>query len=94
MGAPKLFNRSAVTVSNVAILICAANSRRKMLIITQTSANPVRVGAAGVTATTGFRLAQNERFVFEGDECPTDDIWAIREGGSDGSCVCVELAEA
>lgn len=94
MGADKLFNRAAVTVSNVAIEVLPANSRRKWAVICQTSANPVRIGAAGVAATTGIRLAQSEKLVLEGDNCPTDAIFAIREGGTDGTVSAIEVAEA
>lgn len=92
--ASQLFNRSAVTVSSVAILVLPANPTRKWACISQTSANPVRIGAAGVLATTGIRLAQGGTLVLEGANCPTDAIYAIREGGSDGTCSAVELADS
>lgn len=92
--AAKLFNRAAVTVSNVAIEVLAANPTRKWACISQTSANPVRIGASGVAATTGVRLAQNGTLILEGKDCPTDAVFAIREGGVDGTCSAVELADS
>ncbi len=91
----RLFNRAAVTVGVAEVQIVAASPTRKQLIICQTSANPVRVGVTGVTATTGIRLAQGEKLVFDStsDECPTDAIFAIREGGVDGTCTALEFAE-
>lgn len=94
MGARKLFNRAAVTVGAVEIVVLAANPRRTYAMIQQTSANPVRVGAQGVTATTGISLAQRGTLILEGPECPTDAIYAIREGGVDGTVVAIEQAES
>jgi hypothetical protein len=91
-----LVNRAAVTVSNVEIQLLAANPKRKWAVIQNTSANPIRVGAVGVTATTGIRLAQGERLVV-GEQilggCPTDQINGIREGGSDGTVSPIEWAD-
>lgn len=85
-------NPTAVTVSSVAVVIAEANPNRKALLITQSSANAVRVGASTVAATTGYRLGQNERLAFDsGRYCPTDAIYAIREGGSDGTVSVVEF---
>lgn len=89
-----LFNRAAVTVSSTAVIVLAANATRKWACISQTSANPVRIGAAGVAATTGVRLAQGATLILEGKDCPTDAIYAIREGGADGACSAVELADS
>lgn len=96
MGAPALANPAAVTVSNAAVQIVAANPKRRGLIITQTTANPVRYGNASVTAVTGARLAQNESKTFgftERGDCPTEAIFAIREGGVDGSVCVLEFAD-
>jgi hypothetical protein len=91
---PNLYNRAAVTVSSTAIIVVAANATRKKVVICQTSANAVRVGALGVLATTGIRLAQGEKLVLEGVDCPTDAIYAIREGASDGTVSAIEVAES
>lgn len=94
MGARKLFNRAAVTVGAVEVVVLPANARRTYACIQQTSANPVRVGAQGVTALTGISLAQRDRLVLEGDECPTEAIYAIREAAADGTVIAIEQAEA
>lgn len=94
MGAPVLSNPAAVTVSVAAVVVAAANARRRRLIIQQTSANPVRVGGASVTAATGIHLGQNERLEFSGEDVPTEAIYAIREGATDGTVVVLEYAEA
>lgn len=93
---PKLINRAAVAVGAAEILVLAANPRRRWAVIQQTSANPVRVGAQGVTAATGISLAQRDRLVLEGEEgeCPTDAIYAIREAAADGTIVVLEYADA
>lgn len=85
-----LFTRATVTVSSSAIVVLAANPKRKWAIIQQTSANPVRVGDSLVTATTGISLAQRDKIILEGKDCPTDAIYAIREGGSDGTVSVIE----
>lgn len=90
----RLFNRAAVTVSTVAVEIVPANAKRRYLAICQTSANAVRVGAAGVTATTGIKLAQNGTLVFDGANVPTDAIYAIRDAASDGTVSAIEVAES
>jgi hypothetical protein len=95
MGAPALANPAAVTVSTTPIQVAAANPKRKWLIVQQTSANPVRVGGASVTATTGISLAQRG-FVTFGDgkmECPTEAIFAVREGAADGTVNVLEFAD-
>ena len=89
---PILSNIAAVTVSSTALIVAPANPTRRKLIVCQTSANPVRIGALGVLATTGIRLAQGERVIFEGVDCPTDAIYAIREGGVDGTVSAIEVA--
>lgn len=95
---PRLFNRAAVTVGVAEVQIVAANPTRKKLIICQTSANAIRVGVTGVLATTGVRLGAagttNDRLVLEGVDCPTDAIFAIREGGVDGTVSAIEVADA
>lgn len=90
----RLFNRAAVTVSTVAVQIVPANTKRRYLAISQTSANAIRVGAADVTATTGVKLVENDRIVFDGDHVPTDAIYAIRDGAADGTVSSIEVAES
>lgn len=73
-----------------------ANPSRTRVIISQSSANPVRVGVLGVLATSGVRLAQGQQLVLEtngGTPCPTEAIYAIREGAADGTCQAIEVSE-
>lgn len=81
-----LVNLTTKTVSTVALVVAPASPRRRRVYLVQSSANAVRIGADGVTATTGYRLGQNERVEIEG----TDAVYAIREGGSDGTVSGVE----
>ena len=94
---PTIANPAAVTVSSTPIIVLAANPRRKYAVICQTSANAVRVGNSTVAATTGARLGAtgttNDRLVLEGKDCPTEAIYAIREGGSDGTVTALEVSD-
>jgi hypothetical protein len=81
-----LINLPAVAVSNAAVVVAPASQNRRKVSLVQTTANAVRVGAAGVTAVTGYRLGQNERVELE----TTDAVYAIREGGGDGSVSGIE----
>jgi hypothetical protein len=92
-----LINRAAVTVTVGQVQIAAANPTRRRIWIQQTSANAIRFGDTGVAATTGIRLGQNERILIEpapGAPCPTGAIFAIREGGTDGTVNVVEDADS
>lgn len=84
----KVTDINVAAVGAAAAQVVAANTKRTYLILQNTSANPVRIGFTNaVTAATGFRLAQGERFVLEGSKdapVPTDAVFAIREGGVDG----------
>jgi len=83
-----LENLANVTVSNVAVIVAPRNGQRRKVFLVQTSANAVRIGAAGVTASTGYRLGQNERIEIES----TEDVYAIREGGADGTVCGFEVS--
>lgn len=74
-----LANGAETAVSSSAISVLAANANRKKLILQNTGANAVRIGASGVTATTGMRLAAGSAIVFDMPHCPTSQIFAIRE---------------
>lgn len=95
MASSKLINRAAVAVDATAggVVVAAANPTRKRIILQQTTANPVRIGASGVTAATGIHLGQWDKLELSGDDCPTDAIHAIREGGVNGEIVVIEYAE-
>lgn len=75
-----LNNGAETAVAAVAIQVLAANANRNKMIIQNTGAASVRVGATGVTATTGMRLAAGTTLVMDNPECPTNAIFAIREG--------------
>lgn len=86
---------NATTVGTPSVTVAVANPKRVKLVIKNTSANPVRVGFTNPqTATTGTRLAQNESFVLEGEKVPTDAVYGIREGGSDGTVSGYEMTKS
>lgn len=86
------FNNGAETaVSSVAIQILAANASRKGALFQNTGANNIRVGAAGVAATTGVRLVAGAILIFSAPFDPTSAVFAIREGGSDSIAFAMEL---
>lgn len=74
-----LANGAETAVSSSAVMVMGANPNRKKLIVQNTGANNVRVGVAGVTATTGLRLTGGASVIFDMPDCPTNAIFAIRE---------------
>lgn len=66
-------------VSNVAVLVLPANPNRKKLIVQNTGTENVRIGAIGVTATTGLRLLPSGSMIIDMPDVPTNAIYAIRE---------------
>ena len=87
--AARLSEAVQTSVADTAVLIAAARTSRKAIIIQNVGAAPMRVSAsANVTATTGMRLSAGEGFALDGDDCPLDAIYAIRDGSvSTTSCV-------
>lgn len=86
-----LFNRAAVTVGAAEIQIAAANPTRRRIWISNPSANNIRVGPAGVLATTGVRIVAGGVLLIEGNRgavCPTEAIFGIREAAADAAGVC------
>lgn len=82
------------TVSSAAIQIAAVNQTRRKIIIQNVSANAMRVGPTGVTATTGTRLAANETLIISADGtmgCPIGAIFAIRDAASDATACVTEF---
>lgn len=76
------FNNGAETVvAAVAVSVLAANASRKFCIIQNTGTRTVRLGAVGVTATTGVRLDAGASLVFTQPYVPTNALYAIRDGG-------------
>ena len=86
-----LANGVQTTVSSVAVQILAANASRKKLIIQNVGIMPMRVGVSGVTATTGMRLSSDGSVLFEMPHCPTQAIFAIRDGAVDTTALAQEV---
>lgn len=70
-------------VTAVAVIVLSANATRETGLVQNTGNANIRVGAAGVTATTGFRLVPNQTIIYGQPNVNLDDIWAIREGVTD-----------
>jgi len=83
----------AVTVSNAAIQLVAENPSRVGLILQETGGEPVRItnDSSDVSTTKGFQLDASTDVQFQGTLCPSDPLWAIRQGGSDGTVVVTEI---
>lgn len=73
-------NGAETPVAGVAVQILAANASRQKYFIQNTGPANIRVGVSGVTATTGVRLVPNGNLLFEMPHCPTQAIFAVREG--------------
>ena len=70
-------------VSNVAVLVLAANPLRTSAIVQNTGTANIRVGAPGVTTTSGLRLIPNAIAEYGAPGVYQGELWAIREGGAD-----------
>lgn len=83
------------TVSTSAVQIAAANSQRRKVTIQNVHATGVmRVGLVGVTATTGLRVIAGAEMTLVGDgsgACPTQALYAIRDGGTDATACVAEF---
>lgn len=89
-----LTNGAETAVAAVAVQVLAANVNRKSAIIQNVSASPaanVRVGVAGVTATTGVRLAPGDKLILEMPYVPTQALFAIRETAVSGTVFAMEV---
>lgn len=75
-----LNNGAETAVAGTAVSIRAANVNRKGLLVQNTGLGIVRIGATGVTATTGYRLNAGDSVVFSMPYTPVNAIYAIREG--------------
>lgn len=75
-----LSNGAETAVAASAVQVIASNASRTKLIIQNTGLANVRVGITGVTTTTGFRLTPGSMVIFDSPNCPTNAIFAIREG--------------
>ncbi len=86
-----LANGAETAVANVAVSILAANANRKTAIVQNTGAANIRVGVAGVTAVTGFRLAPGESLTYNMPFVPTQELFAIREGAISSTAFTQEI---
>lgn len=75
-----LGNGAEVVVGAAAVQVLAANATAKARIVQNTGSANIRVGALGVTATTGLQLVPGASAVFGEPHVPTNAIYAIREG--------------
>jgi len=78
-----LQNGTETPVSAAAVIVLAANAARKTAIVQNTGAANIRVGVAGVTASTGLRLVPGASAIYDSPNVYQGDLYAIREGGSD-----------
>lgn len=85
-----LANGVQTAVSSSAVQILAANANNRKVIIQNVGGASVRVGTTSVTATTGFRIAAGKTARFYMPDCPTNVLFAIREGTVD-SIVLVQV---
>lgn len=84
-------NGAETAVSTIAVQILASNANRKKYFIQNTGAANIRVGVSGVTATTGVRLVPSGTILMEMPNCPTQAIFAIREGSIDSIAFAQEV---
>jgi hypothetical protein len=85
-----LLNGTETPVGAVAVLVLVGNALRTGAIVQNTGAANIRVGVAGVTATTGIRLTPNDSLLLNMPFCPPDALWAIREGAIDSVAFAAE----
>lgn len=84
-------NGAETAVAAVAVQILAANANRKKYFIQNTGTSNIRVGVSGVTATTGVRLVPSGTILMEMPNCPTQAIFAIREGATSSIAFAQEV---
>ena len=70
-------------ITGAAVLVIPANPQREAGLVQNTGNANIRVGPAGVTSTTGFRLVPNQTIIYGQPNVNLDEIWAIREGAVD-----------
>lgn len=86
-----LQNGAQTAVSSSAVQVLAANASRRKAVIQNVGLNPVRIGTTGVTATSGLRLAAGDVITFRNPDCPTNAIFAIRDGLLDSTVLAQEV---
>lgn len=88
-----LRNGATITVTDAATQLLPANGRRRGLILTNTGASEVRIGAEGVTAATGFVLAAGETVTFGWDSVPTNTVFGICAATTSTTVVASEVVQ-
>jgi hypothetical protein len=89
-GTSTLVNGHETVVGAVATSVLAADPNRKTAVIQNVGTVNVRVGVAGVTATTGARLVPNGVFISDEPFVSTQEFFAVREGAVDGLVFATE----
>lgn len=82
---------TAVSAAAVPLAGAPANAARKGLIIQNVGVGDVRIGIAGVTATTGMKLLPGDSIVLTGGAAPINALFAIRSGAADSIVLAQEL---
>lgn len=78
-----LHNGAQFAVSAAPVQIMIANPSRKKLIVQNVGTGNVRIGTSLVSPTTGTRLVPDGSMIIDMPDVPVNEIWAIREGGTD-----------
>lgn len=87
-----LANGAETAVGAAAVQVLAANASRKKLIVQNTGIGDVRIGVSGVTATTGVKLIRNGSLLLDMPDCPTQAIFAIRDGAVSSTVLAQEVS--
>ncbi len=92
-GTGLLQNGTQTVVGAVAVLVLPANAARKSAAVQNVlpSNGNVRIGAAGVTATTGYQLVPGATMIIEEPFIPLGDVWAISEGAFSTDVLAAEV---
>lgn len=86
-----LANGTQTAVSSIAVSVLAANANRKSAIIQNVGSNNIRVGVAGVTATTGVQVIPGGKVTLGMPYIHTGAVFAIRES-TDSTVLAQEVA--
>lgn len=84
-------NGAETAVSSVAVQIVASGVGRKGLFIQNNGTGDVRIGATGVTATTGIKLIPGDSIILTGGATPVNAVFAIRSAAVDSIVLAQEL---